>query len=190
MNKDETFTVYYASRASWNKGVDILIQVVKLLTKYAQKGICKIKFRIIAYGFLKYLYDEISKVPCVEVLDGPLPLEEHAKNCAKAHVTLFPSRYESFGLVALESLACGTPVCGFNVQGVMKDIIVKDHVLKTFVIKYCDVATLIKCLLRLAHMWYNHRDAYMNISKHARNVASNYYWTNIAKIFTRVLRIL
>ncbi len=35
-----------------------------------------------------------------------------------ADVFLFPTRAESFGLVALESLACGTPVISFKVGGV------------------------------------------------------------------------
>jgi D-inositol-3-phosphate glycosyltransferase len=39
-----------------------------------------------------------------------------------ADVCVVPSHYESFGLVALESLACGTPVVATNV-GILKKII-------------------------------------------------------------------
>ncbi len=48
---------------------------------------------------------------------GPLPQEELPQYYAAADVCVLPSRYESFGIVALESLACGTPVVASRVGG-------------------------------------------------------------------------
>jgi D-inositol-3-phosphate glycosyltransferase len=51
------------------------------------------------------------------VLFPPQPQSKLADFYAAADVTLVPSRSESFGLVALESAACGTPVVAASVGG-------------------------------------------------------------------------
>jgi glycosyltransferase involved in cell wall biosynthesis len=52
------------------------------------------------------------------VLEGP----DLAAHLAAADVFVFPSRTDTFGLVQLEALACGTPVAAFPVTG-PKDVI-------------------------------------------------------------------
>lgn len=48
---------------------------------------------------------------------GSVPQDGLVDYYRAATVTVVPSHYESFGLVALESLACGTPVVGSRVGG-------------------------------------------------------------------------
>jgi D-inositol-3-phosphate glycosyltransferase len=48
---------------------------------------------------------------------GPQAQEELPYYYAAAEVVVVPSRYESFGLVALEAMACGTPVIASDVGG-------------------------------------------------------------------------
>jgi glycosyltransferase involved in cell wall biosynthesis len=40
-----------------------------------------------------------------------------ARYYANAEVFVFPSRWETFGIVMIESMACGTPVAAYPVQG-------------------------------------------------------------------------
>jgi glycosyltransferase involved in cell wall biosynthesis len=40
-----------------------------------------------------------------------------AKYYAMADVFVFPSRWETFGIVMIEAMACGTPVAAFPCQG-------------------------------------------------------------------------
>lgn len=48
---------------------------------------------------------------------GVLSQAELAKVYAAADVFVFPSRTDTFGLVLLEALACGTPVAAYPVTG-------------------------------------------------------------------------
>ena len=61
-----------------------------------------------------------------------------------ADVFVFPSKKDTFGVVMIESLACGTPIAGYNVTG-PKDIVINGYNgfigndLKTSVIKCLDI---------------------------------------------------
>ena len=55
---------------------------------------------------------------------GRIPQDELPKYYSAADLMVFPSLYESFGLVALESLACGTPVVSTPV-GALEHVILQ-----------------------------------------------------------------
>jgi glycosyltransferase involved in cell wall biosynthesis len=57
-----------------------------------------------------------TRYPSVRWL-GVLPRDVLADLYASADVFAFPSRNETFGLVMLEAMACGTPVAAFPVDG-------------------------------------------------------------------------
>ncbi|HJS32444.1 MAG TPA: glycosyltransferase family 1 protein [Alphaproteobacteria bacterium] len=61
-------------------------------------------------GDLKRRYPEVRYA-------GVLPQSELAKAYAAADVFVFPSKTDTFGLVLLEALACGTPIAAYPVTG-------------------------------------------------------------------------
>ena len=57
-----------------------------------------------------------ARYPAVHFL-GSLHGEALASTYAGADISVFPSRTDTFGLVIIEALACGTPVAGYPVPG-------------------------------------------------------------------------
>jgi glycosyltransferase involved in cell wall biosynthesis len=92
--KDDSFTVLFAGRHHWEKGWDIFLHVASELKN---KGY-NIKF--VCTG------DGTGSVKGLGFLND----KDLAEAFSKAHVTLYPSRADTFGNVIVESMACGTPV--------------------------------------------------------------------------------
>jgi glycosyltransferase involved in cell wall biosynthesis len=56
-----------------------------------------------------------------------LPQEDLVSYYQTADLLLMPSQHESFGMVMVEALACGTPVVGFTGAGGTDEIIEHNH---------------------------------------------------------------
>ncbi len=93
----------YVGRVSYEKNIEAFLQMDMPGTKV----VCGV-------GPLEASLRE--RYPQVRWL-GVLPREELARVYAAADVFVFPSRSETFGLVMLEAMACGTPVAAYPVDG-------------------------------------------------------------------------
>lgn len=89
--KNEEFTVLYASRNEWVKGIDIYDEISR-----KGKGI-----KFIATGDSQGSYQSIGFIKSEHNL---------ARAYSSAHITVIPTRIDTFGNTIIESLACGTPV--------------------------------------------------------------------------------
>ena len=116
--------ILFVGRIDPIKGIDSLIKSVAYLKD-------KQKLRLVIIGDdahsqtllqrLKKLVDDLDLKENV-IFGGIVPQEELPHYYSAADVCSVVSHYESFGLVALEALACGTPVVARNV-GILGQVI-------------------------------------------------------------------
>jgi D-inositol-3-phosphate glycosyltransferase len=98
-----------------------------------------------------------------------------------ADACVLPSRYESFGMVALEAMSCGTPVIASKVGGLSSFI---QEGKTGFLIPEDDEKALAEKILRLLH-YPSLKD---ELGTYARIRAIDYSWQNIAHRMTSLYR--
>ncbi len=111
--------VLFVGRIDPAKGLDTLLRAFALLQE--DRDVCLVVVGGNATGDdatarLKALSGELGTAGKVE-FRGPVGQGELPFYYSAANVTVVPSHHESFGLVAVESLACGTPVVASNRGG-------------------------------------------------------------------------
>ena len=122
----------FVGRIERLKGIDTLLEATALLA--ARPGYEDLRVLIVG-GDLESTTDNpeqkrVRRLACDLGLAGRVDFlgaqsqAELAYFYAAADLTIMPSHYESFGMVALESMACGTPVVASRVGGLA--LLVKD----------------------------------------------------------------
>ena len=109
----------YVGRIEPLKGADLLLHAAASLE--SEEGVQVLVVGSDAEGSgeldrLHKLSDDLQLGDSVEFV-GRVPQEQLALYYSAADVCVVPSFYESFGLAALESMACGTPVVASRVGG-------------------------------------------------------------------------
>ena len=182
--KSEEFTVIYASRASWNKGTDILVSsIIPSLVK----GLPNIRIVIVNYGFLTHLYEQLKGFGNIHVLPY-LPPSKFAEILASAHVLLFPSRYESYGLVVLDALASGVVPVAFNVRGFVRDVLLRDSLFRKFVVDYPKSKHLVFKVIELYNLWLRSPEDFDHLVKRARRLVTKFSWDNVSRVWSKVFK--
>jgi len=111
----ETTTFLYVGRLGARKGLSLALKSFSLVddpeTEFLIAGTGRHREQ------LEALADDLGIVDRVHFL-GYVPNEELPVLYSSADVFVLPSRYEGFGLVVLEAMACGTPVIGVEAGGI------------------------------------------------------------------------
>lgn len=111
------------------KGLDTLIEAMAIVKKRCKSFVCPHYLVIIGGNPEGETQDMTDEMKRLQTLCGDLGLDEMVLFLGKrgqktlpyyysaAEVVVMPSHYESFGMVALEAMACGTPVIASRVGG-------------------------------------------------------------------------
>ena len=118
------YVVSFVGKLTHFKGVDVLLKAAKIYEKEVDGNVITL---IAGNG---ELYEELTSLRDKLDLEhvyflGHVNQTQLVDMYNIADVSTVPSRTEPFGLVAIEALACGTPVVGTN-QGGLPDFITKE----------------------------------------------------------------
>jgi len=165
------------------KGLDNLIEVIAIMRK--DKEFINLPFCLLVIGGDPSVSDS-AEMDRLHELRQKCKVEDLVtflgKRCqdtlpyyySAARVVVVPSHYESFGMVALEAMACGTPVVASHVGGLA--FLIKDGE-TGFTVPVNDPNLMVERLSALI------RDDHLHqmMSKQAAKFAKEYRWDLIAK---------
>jgi D-inositol-3-phosphate glycosyltransferase len=114
--------ILYVGRLAPIKGLETLLDVIALLDRRGRR----VRLMVVGGeadeprgGHEADLHARIAALGIGDLVEfvGPQPQERLRTHYIAADVTVLPSHYESFGMVALEAMACGSPIVASRVGG-------------------------------------------------------------------------
>ncbi len=161
------YVVSFAGKFTHFKGIDILLKAARIYEKEIEG---KVLTLLAGNG---ELYEELTKMRSDLKLEhvrflGHINQEQLVDLYNIADVSTVPSRTEPFGLVAIEALACGTPVVGTN-QGGLPDFLIDE--VGTLVPVEDDLALADAIIKEI-----NHQQKAMRAKRAAEYALKNFSW--------------
>ena len=161
----DRYRIICVSRISKEKNLEDFFEIARTETAHDSKPI---EYIMVGDGPLLNRYRK--QYPYVRFV-GKKTGNELAKIYRSAHLFVFPSRSDTFGIVNIESMACGTPVVSYDVEGPI-------DIVKNKVNGYIEDYRL-KFSMRLALMYFEENAKRKRVSESVKD----YTWENCATQF-------
>jgi len=175
--------VLFVGRLAGRKGLDTVVQAFERISEQDPKA----KLAIVGTGPRVGMVRKETKKRGIDdrtTLVGTVDLKTLAKYYATSDVTLFPSRWEGFGLIPLESMASGTPCVSTRV-GAADDIITNGR--DGYLIDIGDHESLAEMALKVLAS----RSKREEMGKAAREkVVNNFTWAHTGKAYYELYKEL
>jgi len=184
--RKEDKIILYVGRIEKVKGLFVLIEALELLRKEALSSNNQLKLIVVGGGSKSLGHPrnkEITRIKKAlaeknlrnEVLFlGSKKQNQLKKYYSAADVLVMPSLYESFGLVAVEALACGTPVIASKI-GEMMNIIKEGK--NGFYFSPNDPASLSFCL----NYFFSPETSLWRKEEIRKDITNRFFWRKTAK---------
>ena len=178
--------ILFVGRIEPLKGVDTLIRAIALMREDCHMSLCSYYLAIIGGDPNDEPENTDSEMSRLKNLCSELGLDEMVVFLGKkdqttlpyyysaAEMLVMPSFYESFGMVALESMACGTPVVASHTGGLAHLV---QNGISGFTVPEGDVKSLAKRLNQLIL----DPELRNRIGLQAAEYAKSYSWENITE---------
>lgn len=190
---DDSHTILFVGRIEPLKGIDKLIQAIAIIQNNGELRCCPHNLVIIGGEPNAKPEDMNAEMARLQDMVEDLGIENFVIFLGKqdqqmlpyyysaSEIVVMPSHYESFGMVALEAMACGTPVVASQVGGLA--FLVRDGE-TGFVVPGNDVHLLAKRLIELI----KDKDLRNKLGNKSAEYAQLYAWENISEKMIEVYR--
>jgi glycosyltransferase involved in cell wall biosynthesis len=173
----EQFTIMFAGRVSKDKSLDVLCSALKELNKQG------LEIRLIVAGSGPYkeeMQEELKDIPNV-IFTGTVKRDELAGYYNSADFFVFPSITDTFGMVILESLACGCPAIVSHIGG-PKEMIQQG--VNGYVVADQMISTWVDAIRNAYDLFHGRESEYLQMRNAAvKSVAGNLDWDMVISSF-------
>lgn len=180
VRKNERMRILFVGRLTEQKGVDVLCDIIKKANRQADLK-RNIEFVIVGSGPLSGLVEEVSKAHENVIYRGKIDSESLRQAYATSDLFVMPSRYETFGVVAIEAQSSGVPVVATNISG-PNDIIVPSQT--GTLVPMLDSDLFLERITGFYEIWRDNFDSFIKIREGCRaNAVARFDWNLIALRF-------